>query len=92
MKDETYELGNELLSRMNDGAHNGRMTFNMEVHSTKSIFMKENIYTILVSPVMNYHCHLDAGFLAYKTNPALDSMRLQGKVWANGITWPMKPA
>ena len=81
-KEETYDLGNELLSRMNNGTRTEGVNDIQYGGSFNQIHIHEGEYlhnlgftgdgiTIAV---------LDAGFQAYKTNPALDSMRLQGRV------------
>ena len=81
-KDETFELGNEILSRMNSSSRTSGMQDIQYGSSFNQIHIHEGEYlhnlgftgtgiTIAV---------LDAGFLAYKTNPAFDSMRLQGRV------------
>ena len=81
-KDQTYELGNELLSRMNNGTKTEGVndiqyggTFN-QIHIHEGEYLHNLGFTgdgITIAV-------LDAGFQAYKTNPALDSMRLQGRV------------
>ena len=81
-KDQTYELGNELLSRMNNGSKTEGVndiqyggTFN-QIHIHEGEYLHNLGFTgdgITIAV-------LDAGFQAYKTNPALDSMRLQGRV------------
>jgi len=81
-KDDTYELGNEILSKMNNaskanGVHDIQYggTFN-QIHIHEGEYLHNLGFTgkgITIAV-------LDAGFLAYKTNPALDSMRLQGRV------------
>jgi subtilisin family serine protease len=81
-KDETYELGNELLSRINSPSRTAGVqdiqygsSFN-QIHIHEGEFLHNMGFTgqgITIAV-------LDAGFLAYKTNPAFDSMRLQGRV------------
>jgi len=81
-KDETYELGDELLSKINSPSHSAGIqdiqyggSFN-QIHIHEGEFLHNLGFTgegITIAV-------LDAGFLAYKTNPAFDSMRLQGRV------------
>ena len=80
--DEAYELGNELLSKMNKASRTNGVqdiqygsTFN-QIHIHEGEYLHNLGFTgkgITIAV-------LDAGFLSYKTNPAFDSMRLQGRV------------
>ncbi|HYJ37335.1 MAG TPA: S8 family peptidase [Chitinophagaceae bacterium] len=80
--DEAYELGGEILSKINKASRTNGVqdlqyggTFN-QIHIHEGEYLHNlgftgNGITIAV---------LDAGFLSYKTNPAFDSLRLQGRV------------
>ena len=81
-KNDTYELGSEILSKMNSGSRTNGVqdiqygsTFN-QIHIHEGEYLHNLGFTgkgITIAV-------LDAGFLSYKTNPAFDSMRLQGRV------------
>ena len=81
-KDETYELGNELLSRINSPSRTGGIQDIQYGSSFNQIHIHEGEYLHNLGFTGNgiTIAVLDAGFLAYKTNPAFDSMRLQGRV------------
>ncbi len=81
-KEETYELGNEILSKMNrssgaNGVHDIQYgnTF-PQIHIHEGEYLHNLGYTGQGITI----AILDAGFRAYQTNPAFDSVRLQGRV------------
>src|SRR2546421_177437 len=81
-KDEVYELGNEILSKINNGNRSGGMEDIQYGSSFNQIHIHEGewLHNLGFTGRGITIAILDAGFFAYKTNPALDSVRLQGRV------------
>ena len=82
MKDDTYELNREILSRANDASRTHGVQDIQYGNSFNQIHIHEGEYlhNLGFTGKGITIAMLDAGYFAYKTNPAFDSMRLQGRV------------
>ena len=81
-KDETYELGNEILSQANGATHLNGINDIQYGGSFNQIHIHEGEYLHNLGFTGDgiTIAMLDAGYQSYLTNPAFDSLRLQGHI------------